>query len=142
MLPSQIARRVVVSLHYLCLIIVLTAYFTDFLQVAIDITSNGEVRLPQYYLPHDLSEIHNITIFLTSYVTGKNFTITNGTASRNNASLGDILFQESTSSVKYVNWTWPDCLVGSDGVGNSSTRGPYNVSDLSTFATTLFFGLL
>jgi hypothetical protein len=74
--------------------------------------------------------IHNINIFLSSYVTGRNFTITNGTASANNASLGDIMYQEPGSTVKHVKWVWPDCLVGDgspeQGLGETD-RGVYNV---------------
>jgi len=75
------------------------------------------------------SKIHNITIFLYSYDTGRNFTITNGTASANNASLGDVMFQEPGSTVKHVKWMWPDCFVG-DGQPTevNSARGVYNVS--------------
>lgn len=58
-----------------------------------------------------------------------NFTITNGTASANNASLGDIMLQEPGSTVKHVNWFWPDCLVGNGQPKNAnSARGVYNVS--------------
>lgn len=74
--------------------------------------------------------IHNISIFLFSYETGRNFTITNGTASANIASLGDIMFQEPGSTVKHVKWVWPDCLVGDgeEGQGLGDTdRGVYNV---------------
>lgn len=58
-----------------------------------------------------------------------NFTITNGTAAANNASLGNIMLQEPGSTVKHVKWTWPDCLVG-DGLptGTQSDRGAYNVT--------------
>ncbi|RFU31301.1 hypothetical protein B7463_g5015, partial [Scytalidium lignicola] len=99
----------------------------DFLQVALDISSDGQLSLPPYP-DNSSSKINNITIFLSSYVTGNNFTITNGTATANNASLGDILFQEPGSTVKHVNWVWPDCLVGNGGVGANSSRGPYNIS--------------
>lgn len=74
------------------------------------------------------SQIYNITIFLYSYDTGRNLTITNGTATTNNASLGNIMLSESGSTVKHVKWRWPDCLVG-DGQPTSldSDRGVYNV---------------
>lgn len=71
----------------------------------------------------------NITIFLSSYNTGLNLTITNGTASAGNASLGNIFDQEPGSTVKHVNWIWPSCLVGEGDSGNSS-RGDYNVSEV------------
>jgi hypothetical protein len=74
------------------------------------------------------SQIFNITIFLSSYSTGKNFTVSNGTAAAGNASLGAIMQQEPGSTVKHVNWIWPDCLVG-DGQPRTldSARGVYNV---------------
>jgi hypothetical protein len=34
--------------------------------------------------------------------------------------------QEPSSTVKHVNWIWPDCLVG-DGTTGNSDRGAYNV---------------
>jgi hypothetical protein len=41
------------------------------------------------------------------------------------------MVQEPSSTVKHVNWYWPDCLVG-DGTGtdNTSARGVYNVCQL------------
>jgi hypothetical protein len=103
------------------------------MEVALDVSANGRLPLPPY--PDDSqSKIHNITIFLYSYGTGKNFTITNGTATANNASLGDIMLSEPGSTVKHVRWMWPDCLVG-DGqpttVGNA--RGVYNISIRQNF---------
>jgi hypothetical protein len=100
------------------------------LHVALDVTSNGRVALPPY--ADDASAaIHNVTLFLTSYETGRNFTISNGTATGNGATLGDIMAMEEGSTVKHVNWVWPDCLVG-DGQpegDDDSARGAYNVSD-------------
>jgi len=75
----------------------------DFLQVALDVTSNGQLQLPPYP-SNPISAIYNITIFLSSYTTGWNFTISNGTASAGNASLGEIMDQEPGSTVKHVNW--------------------------------------
>ena len=93
-------------------------------------STNGRLQLPPY-AEDSPSMIHGVTIFLSSYDTGRNFTITNGTASANNASLGDIMFQEPGSTVKHVKWTWPDCLVGDgseeQGLGDTA-RGAYNVS--------------
>ncbi|TVY75632.1 hypothetical protein LSUE1_G007195 [Lachnellula suecica] len=105
----------------------------DFLQVALDVSSDGQLQLPPY--PSNLiSAIYNITIFLSSYTTGKNFTISNGTASAGNASLGEIMQQEPGSTVKHVNWVWPDCLVGNgEPTGSNSARGVYNISIRQNF---------
>jgi hypothetical protein len=103
------------------------------IEVALDVSANGRLSLPPY--PDDSpSKIHNITIFLYSYETGKNFTITNGTATPNNASLGDIMLSEPGSTVKHVKWMWPDCLVG-DGQPTTvgSARGVYNISIRQNF---------
>ncbi|KAK0657657.1 hypothetical protein B0T16DRAFT_453094 [Cercophora newfieldiana] len=104
------------------------------LEVALDVSTNGRLPLPPYD-PESPSMIHNITIFLYSYDTGKNFTISNGTASGIfNASLGEIMAQEPGSTVKHVKWTWPDCLVG-DGQPTelNSARGIYNISIRQSF---------
>lgn len=107
---------------------------SDFLQVALDITNDGRLPVPPYEDGQDFETgFFNITIFLSSYDTKLNLTITNGTASAGNASLGDILFQEPKSSVKHVNWIWPECLVGNGGP--EGKRGNYNVS------TTIFSAL-
>lgn len=78
--------------------------------------------------------IYNITMFLYSYGTGRNFTISNGTESGSGASLGEIMVQEEGSTVKHINWVWPDCLVG-DGQPQdiSSDRGIYNVSSIYSY---------
>jgi hypothetical protein len=91
------------------------------------VSYNGAIGQPPY--PKSApSKIYNITLFLVSYDKGKNFTISNGTATAGNASLGDILSQEPGSTVKHVNWLWPDCLVGNGAPKNgSSARGLYNV---------------
>lgn len=105
-----------------------TLIWVDTIEVALDVSADGKLNLPPYN-PDSPSLIHNITIFLYSYETGRNFTITNGTASENNATLGDIMLSEPGSTVKHVKWTWPDCLIG-DGQPDSpdSDRGDYNVS--------------
>ncbi|KAB5536501.1 hypothetical protein GE09DRAFT_1062744 [Coniochaeta sp. 2T2.1] len=103
------------------------------IEVALDVSANGRLSLPPY--PDDSpTKIHNITIFLYSYATGKNFTITNGTVTANNASLGDIMVSEPGSTVKHVKWMWPDCLVG-DGQPTTvgSARGVYNISIRQNF---------
>jgi hypothetical protein len=90
-------------------------------------------------------------MFLFSTVTGINLTISNGTSSgwRNNPDVGadlqcgsnttqgfqnagcqEIMEQEPGSTVKHVNWAWPDCFVGNGGnqFSNGIVRGSYNVS--------------
>jgi hypothetical protein len=98
----------------------------DYLQVAMDVSSDGQLQLPPYP-DKSPSKIYNITMFLSSYTTGKNFTISNGTATAGNASLGEIMAQEPSSTVKHVNWIWPDCLVGDGTSGKNTARGAYNV---------------
>lgn len=113
----------------------MTEFLAELIEVALDVSTNGRLQLPPY--PEDSpTKIHNITVFLYSYDTGKNFTITNGTAGANNASLGDIMFSEPGSTVKHVKWMWPDCLVG-DGQPREldSPRGIYNVSITRRFIT-------
>lgn len=109
----------------------------DSLQVALDVTADGRLPLPPL-APDSPSCIFNITIFLSSYETGHNLTITNGTAGAHNASLGNIMDQEPSSTVKHVNWVWPECLVG-DGqpTGSGSARGAYNVSWKPSLAPSL-----
>ncbi|KIY03588.1 uncharacterized protein Z520_00279 [Fonsecaea multimorphosa CBS 102226] len=105
----------------------------DFLQVALDISGDGRIPQPPYS-PSVETEILNITMFLFSYVTGLNLTISNGTSFQN-AGCAEIMAQESGSTVKHVNWAWPDCLVGNgdDDSGSSSDRGSYNVSIHQSF---------
>lgn len=109
-----------------------TLLLQDTLHISLDVTANGQLPLP----PLDAdspSQIFNITVFLYSYSTGRNFTVSNGTAAgQDDASLGNIMEQEPGSTVKHINWVWPDCLVG-DGQpeGDDSDRGAYNVSHLN-----------
>ncbi|KAI1143578.1 hypothetical protein F5Y05DRAFT_157892 [Hypoxylon sp. FL0543] len=105
----------------------------DTIEVALDVTANGKLHLPPYGADSP-SRINNITIFLYSYDTGRNFTITNGTASTNNVSLGDIMQSEPGSTVKHVKWNWPDCLIGDGKPENAdSDRGAYNISIRQNF---------
>ncbi|KAI1082792.1 hypothetical protein F5B20DRAFT_484544 [Whalleya microplaca] len=105
----------------------------DTIEVALDVTANGKLNLPPYD-DDSPSRINNITIFLYSYDTGRNFTITNGTATGGGASLGDIMQSEKGSTVKHVKWNWPTCLIG-DGKPDSadSDRGAYNISIRQNF---------
>ncbi|OAP63234.1 hypothetical protein AYL99_02461 [Fonsecaea erecta] len=127
----------------------------DYLQVAIDISGDGRIPQPPYS-PDVETGILNITMFLFSYVTGLNLTISNGTSygwlydsveapefhchsttsqGFQNAGCAEIMAQESGSTVKHVNWAWPDCLVGegSEDPEASSIRGSYNVSIHQSF---------
>jgi hypothetical protein len=106
----------------------------DTLHVAIDVTANGKLPLPSNDDDdNEDNQIFSIEMFLYSYVTGRNFTISNGTASANNASLGEIMAQEPGSTVKHVNWVWPDCLVGDGAPEGDSDRGVYNISIRQNF---------
>lgn len=104
----------------------------DTIEIALDVTANG--ILPLDVAADSPSRINNVTIFLYSYSAGRNFTISNGTASSNNASLGEIMSSEPGSTVKHVRWTWPACLVG-DGkpTTSDSDRGNYNISIRQNF---------
>jgi len=105
----------------------------DHLQVALDVSSDGQLELPPYP-SNPNSAIWNITIFLSSYITGWNFTISNGTAWNGSLGVGEIMAQENGSTVKHVNWVWPDCLVGKGPPGNNnSARGLYNISIRQNF---------
>ncbi|KKK14568.1 hypothetical protein P175DRAFT_0480270 [Aspergillus ochraceoroseus IBT 24754] len=103
----------------------------DTLQVALDVSGNGKLSLD----PSDdaATRFHEITIFLTSTEKEKNFTISNGTSTGSNAYAGPVLGLEPSSTVKHVNWIWPECFVG-DGKGSSdSARGNYNISMHQSF---------
>lgn len=95
-----------------------------------DVTANGV--LPLDVNDDSPSRINNITIFMYSYDTGRNFTVSNGTAA--NGTVGVIMDQEPGSTVKHVKWTWPSCLVG-DGQPTTadSARGIYNISIRQNF---------
>lgn len=99
------------------------------LHISLDITANGKLNIPPY-VDESPSLIHNISVFLYSYNTGRNFTVVN----LDEAPDGDIMAQEPGSSVKHINWRWPDCLVG-DGQPRDadSDRGVYNISIRQSF---------
>lgn len=109
---------------------------TDNLQVAIDVSGNGQLPWPPSTQPNADTLFHNITLFLTSESLSHNFTISNGTEPSNNSSyVGPVLELEPSSTVKHVNWVWPECLVGNgDGDGDGdSARGAYNISMHQSF---------
>ncbi|KAF5987988.1 retinal short-chain dehydrogenase reductase [Fusarium coicis] len=97
-----------------------------------NVTANGKLPLPPYDEDDD-NQIFSIEMFLYSYMTGRNLTISNGTATANNASLGEIMAQEPGSTVKHINWGWPDCLVGDGKPEGDSDRGVYNISIRQNF---------
>lgn len=100
------------------------------IEVALDVSADGV--LPLDTATDSPSRINNITVFMYSYDTGRNFTISDGTGS--SGTYGPIMQQEPGSTVKHVKWTWPDCLVG-DGQPKTadSDRGIYNISIRQNF---------
>lgn len=95
-------------------------------------SGNGQLSLtPSDDAP---TRFHEITLFLTSSEKEKNLTISNGTSIDSDDGklpyVGPVLDLEPSSTVKHVNWIWPDCFVG-EGDGDSdsdSARGNYNIS--------------
>lgn len=139
----------------------------DTLHVSIDVSGNGRLDLPPY-AGNFQNGIGKLTMFLYSEVTGLNLTITNGTFNgwsddtletpeflcngtlndgEENAGCQDVMLQETSSTVKHINWIWPDCLVGDGGADNGNcnsdaplddcpdgtARGPYNVSNCQSY---------
>ncbi len=101
----------------------------DYLEVAIDVTASGRLPLPGNLDADSPSRFHNLTIFLSSYDTQHNFTVSNGTANPFSATAPVVLAQEPGSTVKHVRWRWPACLVGQgQPVLLDSARGVYNIS--------------
>ncbi|KAJ4394680.1 hypothetical protein N0V93_003899 [Gnomoniopsis smithogilvyi] len=100
------------------------------IEVALDVSADGV--LPLNTAVDSPSQINNITIFMYSYDTGRNFTISNGTIT--NATYGPIMQQEPGSTVKHVKWTWPSCLIGNGQPTTAdSARGIYNISIRQNF---------
>ena len=108
---------------------------SDFLQVAIDVSGDGRLPWPPSTQSANSSTLfHNITLFLTSESQSHNFTISNGTVpSNNNTYVGPVLNLEPSSTVKHVNWVWPECLVGDGSSSDGSARGDYNISMHQSF---------
>ncbi|KAJ5441954.1 hypothetical protein N7445_004961 [Penicillium cf. griseofulvum] len=110
----------------------LLANFLDNLQVAIDVSGNGQLPWPASTEPDSPTLFHDITLFLTSE--SHNFTISNGTNPTSNTSyVGPVLDLEPSSTVKHVNWIWPECLVGDGSDSEDSARGAYNISMHQSF---------
>lgn len=108
------------------------ANFLDNLQIAIDVSGNGQLPWPASTQPDSSTRFHDITLFLTSE--SHNLTISNGTKPASNTSyVGPILDLEPSSTVKHVNWIWPECLVGDDSGSKDSARGTYNISMHQSF---------
>ncbi|KAL4863253.1 hypothetical protein BDV12DRAFT_206681 [Aspergillus spectabilis] len=112
----------------------------DNLHISIDVSGNGRLSLtPEDDAP---TQFHDLRIFLTSNEKERNLTISNGTVPGSNSNsdsdseegyIGPILTLEPSSTVKHVNWIWPDCFVG-EGDGNESNNdrdsggGDWNIS--------------
>ncbi|KAJ5388569.1 hypothetical protein N7509_011110 [Penicillium cosmopolitanum] len=104
------------------------------LQIAIDVSGNGQLPWPPSTQPNADTLFYNITLFLTSESQSHNFTISNGTEPSNNSSyVGPVLELEPSSTVKHVNWVWPECLVGDGDGDGDSARGAYNISMHQSF---------
>jgi hypothetical protein len=102
---------------------------TETLHIALDVSANGRIPLPGGYPDDNPSQIRNITIFLYSYDTGRNFTVVDGTWGTDVAPLGTVMMQEPRSTVKHINWVWPSCLEGNGQPRTlDSDRGTYNVN--------------
>ncbi|KAJ4314716.1 hypothetical protein N0V94_006321 [Neodidymelliopsis sp. IMI 364377] len=103
----------------------------DFLHIALDISGDGKLPFPPESNPSASTQLHNITLFLTSTALDKNFTISNLTT--DTPPFADILTQESGSTVKHVNFEWPRCLAGDGKDTKGTARGAYNISIHQSF---------
>ncbi|KAL2812594.1 hypothetical protein BJX63DRAFT_240633 [Aspergillus granulosus] len=122
----------------------------DTLHISLDVSGNGQLSLT----PDDdePTRFHEITIFLTSSETERNFTVSNGTvpeilpfssdsdsdSSSNQTAFttaytGPILSLEPGSTVKHINWVWPECFVGNGDSDDQGARGTYNISMHQSF---------
>ena len=99
----------------------------DFLHIALDVSGNGVLRVPPQSTSDPMSQLYNITLFLTSNTMNRNFTISNITGQT--PPFANIMQQEPGSTVKHINFEWPDCLVGDgkEAIGETA-RGEYNIS--------------
>lgn len=99
----------------------------DFLHIAIDVSGDGKLPVPPQNTDDPLTQIYNFTMFLTSNVRQKNFTISNITTST--PPFANIMNQQPGQTVKHINFEWPECLVGNGNEDLESTaRGDYNIS--------------
>ncbi|RMZ69797.1 WD40 repeat [Pyrenophora seminiperda CCB06] len=99
----------------------------DFLHVALDVSGDGKLPVPPRNIADPLTQVFNFTLFLTSTVMQKNFTISN--VSTSTPPFANIMNQESGQTVKHINFEWPDCLVGNNNDDDGATaRGDYNIS--------------
>lgn len=98
----------------------------DFLHIALDVSGDGKLPVPPRNIADPLTQVFNFTLFLTSTITQKNFTISNVTTST--PPVANILNQESGQTVKHINFEWPDCLVGDNNDDGVTARGDYNIS--------------
>ncbi|KAJ5087710.1 hypothetical protein N7456_011326 [Penicillium angulare] len=108
----------------------------DTLQVAIDVSGNGQLPWPPSTQSDNAATLfHNITLFLTSESQSHNFTLSNGTVPPGNSSgyVGPVLDLEPSSTVKHVNWVWPKCFVGNGDSSDGTARGAYNISMHQSF---------
>ncbi|KAF1963862.1 hypothetical protein CC80DRAFT_398041 [Byssothecium circinans] len=99
----------------------------DFLHIALDVSGDGKLPVPPRNIEDPLTQVFNFTLFLTSNILQKNFTISNITTTT--PPLANIMNQESGQTVKHINFEWPDCLVGNGKEDfNTTARGDYNIS--------------
>ncbi|KAF2029910.1 hypothetical protein EK21DRAFT_66693 [Setomelanomma holmii] len=98
----------------------------DFLQIALDVSGDGKLPVPPRSTSDPLTQVNNFTLFLTSTILQKNFTISNITTST--PPFADITQQELGQTVKHINFEWPDCLVGDGQDTQGTLRGEYNIS--------------
>ncbi|KAJ6261665.1 hypothetical protein Dda_2463 [Drechslerella dactyloides] len=117
------------------------------LHIAIDVSGNGKLppssyqALPNGTVPDNNAPtfFHSIAIYFVSRPNGHNLTISNNSVPPTDDSgyVGPILALEEGSTVKHVNWAWPDCLSGINDLGE------YNISIHQSFVwnSTEYYGV-
>ncbi|CAO2652236.1 Nn.00g005190.m01.CDS01 [Neocucurbitaria sp. VM-36] len=98
----------------------------DFLHIALDVSGDGKLPVPPRPIDDPLTQVYNFTLFLTSNAMQKNFTISNITTLT--PPFANIMSQEMGSTVKHINFEWPDCLVGDGKDIQGTARGEYNIT--------------